>query len=201
MNDLKSVTEKFFEIQSNPGIFFKKFLESAKKNTSQKRISKGILYNIRPYQAHRAGFKQGKEIKSLSKNTKNIHIYYLDHNDNVVLIEIYGQCEKIINREFYFYKKNSIESAYFDDSERIRNITLSSLIDGKFIQDINVGRYGTSIYTYQYIDNLVKLILVNQKEYDQDESSTFQILFDYSDEEPSRIVNIFPNGYEEQIFP
>lgn len=201
MNTLQSITDKFFEIQSKPEIFFANFLESARKTTSQKRISKGILYNIRPYQAQRAGFKLGKEIKSTPKNTNNIHIYYLDHNDRVVLIEIHGQSENIINREFYLYNKNSIESVYFDNSERIRNITSSSLSDGKFIQDINVGRYGTSTYTYKYSNNLVTLISVNQKEHDQNKSSNFKILFEYSGEEPSKIIHSFPNGYQEQIFP
>ncbi|WP_455930634.1 hypothetical protein [Pseudomonas fluorescens] len=197
----QSITDKFFEIQSKPEIFFAKFLESAKTNTSRTRISKGILYNIRPYQAQIAGFKPGKEIKSIPKNTNNIHIYYLDHNDRVLLIEIYGQFENIINREFYFYKKNTIESVYFDNSERIRNITSSSIRSGKFIQDINVGRYGTSFYTYKYDNNLISLISVNQKEHDQNESSNFEILFYYSGEEPNKIINSFPNGYQEQIFP
>lgn len=201
MNTLQNAIKRFSEIQSESDIFFKKFLNAAQKNTSRKCISRGILYNLRPYQAQRSGFQPGKEIKFTPKSTKNIYVYYFDRGDRVVLIEIYGQSEKIINREFYFYDEESIESVYFDSDGYIRNMTLSALSGGKFIQDINIGTYGISIYSYKYTGDLLSFIFVNQKENEQEKSSTFQMLFEYSGEKLSRIISVFSNGYKEQNFP
>jgi len=201
MNEVQGVIDRFFDLQSKSKMLFADFLESAKKAAARRRIGRGVLYNMRPYQAQRSGFKLGKEIRAFPKNTRDIHVYYLGRNDKAILVEVYGQSGDVVNREFYFYNKNSMESICFDSSERVRNITLSYLDGEKFTRDVNAGKYGASIRAYKYNGGLVSMISVCQKEYEQGEMSTFQELFYYSGEELDRIINSFPNGFQQQVFP
>ncbi|BCQ62807.1 hypothetical protein PBOI14_45570 [Pseudomonas sp. Boi14] len=199
--ELQELEKEFYEIQSKPDVFLDSFLKAAKEKVVRKTISKGALFNIRPFEIQRAGFKLGKELKSLPKNVKNTHIYYFDKSDRAVMIDIYGQSESIINRDFHFHDKEKIKSVYIDSTRKIRNITINSIADGRILRDANFGKYGSSTSDYLYDDERLSSISVMQKQHDQELYSTHQVLFYYLDGTVSKIINEFPNGYQEIRYP
>ncbi|WP_347905577.1 hypothetical protein [Pseudomonas purpurea] len=201
MNELHWLNEQFHEIQPKADSFLDTYLSSVKTRAVRNVISKGALYNLRPFEIQRSGFKLGKELKALPKNIKNTHIYYFDIEERVILTEIYGQSGKIKNRAFYFYEANEFKSICFNSGGSIRNIMLSSLDTGRIVQEINFGKYGESSYNYLYENNRLTSITIKQKEHDQDDYSSHQVLFKYLDGEMIKITNVFPNGYQEQRYP
>lgn len=201
MSKSHRLDEQFHEVQSKADSLLSTYLSSVKADVSRTTISKGVLYNLRPYEAQRSGFKLGKELKALPKSIKNTHVYYFDREDRVSLIEIYGQSENIINREFYFYEEDSLKSIYFNSGGGIRNIMLSLVVGGMVVKDINFGKYGEGSCDYLYEDGLLKSIMVKQKEHGQKNYSSYQVLFEYLDGQMSKIFNVFPNGYQEQRYP
>ena len=124
-NELAILTQKYTEIESNSMEIEQHYYRDVLAQSSHHKISKGALLNIRPFETQLAGFKLGKELKKLPKTIKNTHIYYFDQADNVLMIEIYGQAETIIHRQYYFYTDDHVESIYFTHGGSIRNITLS----------------------------------------------------------------------------
>lgn len=201
MSEFHRLNEQFHEIQSKADSFLGTYLDSVKTHVVRNIISKGAMYNLRPFEAQRSGFKLGKELKILPKNIKNTHVYYFDKKDRVVLVEIYGQSENVINREFYFYETNSFKSIYFNAGCSISNIMLSLIKGEKIVQDINFGKYGEGVFDYLYEGDRLKSITVKQKEHDQRDYSSYQVLFEYLDGQMSKIFNVFPNGYQEQRYP
>lgn len=201
MSESHWLNEQFHEIQSKAETCLNAYLISATTRTVRSTISKGALYNLRPFEIQRSGFKLGKELKSLPKSIKNTHVYYFDREDRIILTEIYGQSEKIINREFCFYETNEFKSIYFNSGDSIRNVMLSSLDAGRIVRDINFGKYGEGIYNYSYEGDILTSITVKQKEHSQEDYSSYQILFEYLDGQMIKITNVFPNGYQEQRYP
>ncbi|MFJ2320578.1 hypothetical protein [Pseudomonas sp. NPDC087817] len=201
MNKSHELQQQFHELQLKAEHFLSAYLSSANLRVVRNTISKGALYNFRPFEIQRSGSKLGKVLKSLPKNIKNTHVYYFDRENRVVFVEIYGQSENVINREFYFYEEGEIKSIYFNAAGSIRNVMLSLNEGDKIKQDINYGKFGESISDYIYVGDRLESIEVKQKEHDQENWSSYQVLFEYSDGQVSKITNSFPNGYQEQRYP
>ncbi len=197
----QELEKEFYEVQSKPDVFIDSFLKIVKEKTARKTLSKGALFNLRPFEIQRAGFQLGKELKSLPKSIKNTHVYYFDKSDRVLMIDIYGQSESIVNRDFYFYDKENIKNIYINSTKTIRNITISSIFNGKIERDSNFGKYGCSTSDYLYDGERLSSISVMQKQHDQELCSTYQVLFDYLDGAVSKIINEFPNGHQEIRYP
>ncbi|MBG3037414.1 hypothetical protein GHV27_05950 [Proteus mirabilis] len=179
-----------------------KYYNSVMSSFSYKKISKGRLYNIKPYEIQRAGFNLGKELKEKPKKTKGVCVYYFDSKDNILLIEIYGQNENIINRHYYFHTVNQIKSIYFNSGHQsIRNIDLLKCKNGQVVEVLNYGEMGSSISNYIYDSGKLIEIDIKQKEHNKNEIAKYKVYFEYKDEILNRIVDKHPNGYEEQRYP
>ncbi|MNH35661.1 hypothetical protein D3C79_963670 [compost metagenome] len=61
--------------------------------------------------------------------------------------------------------------------------------------------FGCSISDYVYSGSRLSRIRVQQKEHAESSFSEFDVVFEYCGEELESIINIFPNGYQEQRFP
>lgn len=119
----------------------------------------------------------------------------------IVFVEIYGQDENIINKEFYVYGDNCIERIYFTNVGRLRNISML-LVEGECIKkELNWGVYGCSESDYVYAGSRLEKILVQQKEHVDPSFNEFEVDFEYNADELMCIVNVFPNGYQEQRYP
>lgn len=200
-NELEILAQKYTEIALNSADIESHYYHDALTKSCYQKISKGALLNIRPFETQLAGFKLGKELKKLPKAIKNTHVYYFDQADNVLMIEIYGQAETIIHRQYYFYTDDRIESIYFTHGESIRNITLSIHKDDRTSQLINYATFGYSISQYIYDHETLMEIDVQQKEHDQDVYTNFKVIFEYEDDCLSKIIRRYPNGYEEIRYP
>ncbi|MDH1576622.1 hypothetical protein [Pseudomonas sp. GD03746] len=198
---LGCLKEKFETINSNAAESMEAYLSEALPIVSKKVISKGAFYNVRPYEVERAGFKKGCLLKKLPENIKNTHVYNLDERDRIVFVEVYGQSENIVSKEFYKYDDASIERTHFTSVGRLRNISLSVVEGGLIYRDLNWGAFGCSDSVYEYSGTQLEKIMVRQKEHADSEFSEFEVVFEYSGDELLRIVNVFPNGYQEQRFP
>lgn len=64
-----------------------------------------------------------------------------------------------------------------------------------------MGGYGCSESDYVYDGSCLVKILVRQKEHIDHEFSNFEVRFEYDAGSVVKIMNVFPNGYEEQRFP
>ncbi|WP_409314393.1 hypothetical protein [Pseudomonas putida] len=201
MNNLKDLERKYLEIESRAEEVLSSCLSEALYRSRRIVISKGPLYNVSPYEIERAGFKKGKALKKIPAHIKNTHLYHLDEYDKVVFVEIYGQSEKIINKEFYRYSGGGIERVHFTSTGKLRNISISLLEEGTVVKDMNWGQYGCSESNYVYADNRLEKIHVRQKEHIESAFSDFEVSFKYESGELVSIINVFPNGYEEQRFP
>ncbi|WP_082416209.1 hypothetical protein [Pseudomonas sp. NBRC 111127] len=201
MHDLKYLERKYLEIEPRTEEVLSSLLSEALCRSRRIVISKGALYNVSPYEIERAGFKKGKALRKIPSHTKNTHVYHLDEHDKVIFLEIYGQSESIINKEFYCYGGGCIERVHFTSAGKLRNISISLLEEGAVVKDINWGQYGCSESNYVYADKRLEKIHVRQKEHTESAFSDFEVSFEYDSGELVSIKNFFPNGYEEQRFP
>jgi len=201
--ELNQLEEKYNIITPNYGEIENDYYEIVMSNFSYKKISKGRLFNIRPFEAQQAGFKLGRELKKLPKAIKNTYVYYFNNENKVLLIEIYGQTENIINREYYFYTDNMIESIYFNSGTKsVRNIALSKIENGLITETINYGRVDSSVSTYIYQGDLLIEIDVQQRTHTQpDNIIPYKVYFEYKDGSLDKIIDKHPNGYEERRYP
>lgn len=201
MNNLKDLEGKYLEIESRAEQVLSSCLSEALSRARKIVISKGALYNVIPYEIERAGFKKGKVLKKIPVHIKNTHLYHLDEYDKVIFVEIYGQSENIINKEFYRYSGGCIERICFASSGKLRNVSTSLLEEGAVVKSMNWGQYGCSESNYVYVDSRLEKIHVRQKEHVESVFSDFDVNFKYESGELVSIINVFPNGYEEQRFP
>ncbi|MNJ41753.1 hypothetical protein [Pseudomonas fluorescens] len=201
MSDLKELQKEFLEVQSQSEMYLERLRGESKGRAVRKVISKGGVVNFRPFELQRAGFEFGKVVKEIPKNIKNTHVYYYDGNDKIIHVEVYGQTERVINNDFYFYGAEYIKSIHFSSGGGLRNIRLSEFSGAEFVRDLNVGKFGMSISEYAYESGVLKSILVSQKESMEAEFSLYTTVFNYAGGELSYIGNHFPNGYVEDRYP
>ncbi|HDT0389789.1 TPA: hypothetical protein QIB15_004889 [Klebsiella aerogenes] len=201
MTILKNLEDKFNKISSDSESYIISYSDSVRLNETKVVVSKGVLYNIRPYEIERAGFKIGKKLNKLPANVKNTHIYHFDSQERISLIEIFGQTSNIINKEFCIYEGDNLERIYFTSAGMLRNISLSVYNDGLIEKDFNWGMYGCSVSDYVYEDSILKKIYVQQKEHAESSFTEFEVVFSYKNAIIDTIKNVFPNGYEEQRYP
>ena len=143
-----------------------------------------------------------RELKENPKKIKGVCVYYFDTKDNILLIEIYGQNENIINRHYYFHTVNQIKSIYFNSGyQSIRNIDLLKCKNGQVMEVLNYGEMGSSISNYIYDSGKLIEIDIKQKEHNKNEIAKYKVYFEYKDDILNRIVDKHPNGYEEQRYP
>ncbi|PIT55464.1 hypothetical protein [Snodgrassella alvi] len=202
INELKILEKKYEEIMLSPAKIENDYFQNVMSSYAYKKISKGPSINIKPFDFQQAGFKKGRELKTLPKVIKYTHVYYFDSDNKILLTEIYGQADNIINREYFFYHENCIESIYFESGDKqVRNISL--LINKKEhpLYWVNYAKYGYSIWEYIYNDNVLVEIDVECKEHDDPEISYWKVDFEYESGELSKIIRRHPNGYEEQAYP
>lgn len=202
MYSLKELEKEFLEIKDNCESALLSYKSKALSMSKETVVSKGALYNVRPYEIERAGFKPGRKLNKIPSNVKNTHIYHFDDTKKIIMVEIYGQSSNVINVEFYLYGVDYVKRIFFTSTGKLRNITVSSFNKDKRIEkDINWGEYGCSISDYQYEGETLKMITVQQKEHHDAEFSEYNVVFNYSNEKLLNIMHIFPNGYSEQRYP
>ncbi len=201
MSEIQKLGEQFHAIASESDFFMATYSDAVKLRAARTLISKGPLCNVRPFEAQRAGFKPGKALKSLPAKLKDTHVYYLDGEGRVILVESYGGSAAVINRSFYFHERGELKSVHFNASGSLRNVILSFLDGARIAQDINFGKFGEASYDYLYEDDLLQSIKVCQKEHGQENHTEYQILFGYVDGQMDNISHVFPNGYLEQRYP
>lgn len=199
---LQTLKDKYEHIMLNPAKVEGELFQFVMSTFSYKKISKGGLYNIIPYEIQRAGLKFGKELKSFPKTIKNTHVYYFNDDNQILLIEVYGQNESIVNRNYYFYEGNTIESIYFNSGTKsVRNIALLKKENGKIYETISYGAFGCNISAYFYQKDELIEIDVQQKEHENEGFSCYKVLFEYKNNSLEKICYKHPNGYEEQRYP
>ncbi len=201
MYELEKLEKRYIEISSKHDSYLSEYTSNLSSRVNRIVISKGALYNLRPYEIERAGFKKGRKLNKLPSAIKNTHVYYFDDSDRIIFIEIYGQSENIINREFCVYNDNHLERLYFTSTGMLRNISISLFEDSIIKKDISWGMYGCSISNYIYSNSILERITVHQKEHKDASFSEFDVIFKYKNDDLESITNIFPNGYQEQRFP
>lgn len=201
MRELKALEEKFTKLSMNSESCLAELLHQSLPMEREMVIGKGALYNLRPYEIERAGFKLGKKLKEIPEKPKNIYIYHFDDKGRIVRIEICGQSASVVSNEFYTYCEDRIERLHFTSAGKLRNISWIFTSGGVVSSDFNWGMYGCSASLYTYSDELLEMIHVQQKEHIDPCFSDFKVLFRYDGDALISIFNIFPNGYQEQRYP
>lgn len=201
MYGLEELGLKFSKISSECEQYLSEKTPEVLSLTKSTVITKGAFYNLRPFEIERAGFKKGRKLNKLPASIKNTHVYYLDDAGRILLIDIYGQSENIINKEFCLYGKDFLERSHFTSAGDLRNISVSFFKDELLVKDLNWGMYGCSESDYIYSGTILEKITVHQKEHVDSAFSTFDVIFKYKNGELESITNLFPNGYHEQRFP
>lgn len=201
MFELEKIEKKYNEISSNSERYLSRYLSNITLNLNGIVISKGALYNLRPYEMERAGFKKGRKLNKLPSAIKNTHVYYFDKLERIILIEIYGQSKNIIHKECCIYDDDSLERLYFTNTGILRNISISFFENSIVKKEINWGMYGCSISNYIYNNSILEKITILQKEHKYLSFSELDVIFKYKNDNLESITHIFPNEYQEQRFP
>jgi len=201
MYGLEELGLKFSKVSSECEQYLSEKTPEVLSLTKSTVITKGAFYNLRPFEIERAGFKKGRKLNKLPASIKNTHVYYLDDAGRILLIDIYGQSENIINKEFCLYGKDFLERSHFTSAGDLRNISVSFFKDELLVKDLNWGMYGCSESDYIYSGTILEKITVHQKEHVDSAFSIFDVIFKYKNGELESITNLFPNGYHEQRFP
>lgn len=202
-NQLKLLKKKYDQIVLSPKEIENDYYQNVMSKYAYKKISKGPSYNVWPFDYQIGGFKKGRELKKLPKLINNTRVYYFDGNDKILLTEIYGKTERIIDREYYFYCKNDIESIYFISTIGaidVANISLLMNKNGYANQLISYAKYGYGIWKYNYFNNTLVEIDVQCKGHDETEITFYKTYLKYNNGELNRIISKYPNGYEVQRY-
>lgn len=203
MDYIAKQKEKFDFINTNivNNDYINKKIKEKKSLTKNIVIGKGMLYTTEPYQREINGFKSGKVLKKIPKNSKDVNLYHFDENDNIIMIYKYGQSENIINIDFIDYIDDFYDVISISNSDNLRNIQTFFIKNKMIIKDINWGKYGCSLSIYSYNENGVLInIKTEQKEHSSDNFSYFNIVFEYVDNVLNKITKVFPNGYKEVCY-
>jgi hypothetical protein len=166
-------------------------------------IGKGFLFNLRDYEEETFGFKQGKTLNKLPKNTKNIKIYSFNEClNNIIMVDTYGNAPNIIDREFCFYEHNTLKTIYYSGGFiRLRNVSLTiETTNDKTETVFNYGPYGISIRKYIYQNNILEKIIVETKEHNKNEYTNYELLFEFTGNNLVKITQAYPNGYKKEIY-
>jgi len=201
MNDLEQLESEFNKINSDSEKFLSLFLKNALASAAKIVTSKGAIYNFSPYETEQSGFKLGKEIKNNPKSKKNVYVYHFDSADKILFIYEYGKWENIIDKDFFFYEAGGLKRICFTSTNDLGNISISYFKKNVATKKINWGKYGWSVFDYHYNNNILEKISVQQKEHSKSIVGTHEVIFYYEENKLEKIVNVFPNGYEEKMFP
>jgi len=179
------------------------FLEKSEKESKKTIISKGFLFDMRPFENEIAGFKKGKECQSFPKNTKNVIVYHFNDKEQIIMIEEYGQAPNIINREFFIYADNTLKSLYYSSGGNdLKSIRLSIFDKEKTINVFNHGKYGISIKKYIYEGELLRKIQIKSKEFDDIDFSDSELVFEYADNRELEIITeVYPDEEPRELYP
>ncbi|RPD43601.1 hypothetical protein DNI29_23455 [Hymenobacter sediminis] len=187
-----SITQAFSEEQDK---FDHHFTEINKLITHEEWTA-GQYFNIGPYDFQRSGFKQGKKINKKPISTKNKYCYSFDIHNNIIVIKHGLSINNQYNYEFIYYDSSRITSLLYASNKTLINIKIRNIVDNK-VQTLDLkGVRGSKHEEYFYNDNLLTRIRVDQWNNDQ-QGTSFNVLFSYNGEEVNKIKNIFDNGYEE----
>ena len=182
-------------------IEYEKLKNNISKIVNKTIISKGFLYNIIDYENEIAGYKKGKILKKLPENTKDVKIYHFNENNQIVLIEKYGRNVNIVDREYCFYERNSIKTIYYNSPKSLRNVKLSFNNKNNRTETVcNYGKYGVTIQKYIYYDDVLKKILIDTKEHEDEEYENQELMFEFKENILVKITQLFSNGYTKIIY-
>ncbi|MEQ9881790.1 hypothetical protein ABRP83_06335 [Pectobacterium brasiliense] len=201
MKDIDTLKSEFEKINATPQIFLDKFYSDAKKNTAYQKISKGRLFNIRPFETERFGFKLGKELKNAPKNKKDIQLWNFNFTGDVLLVERFGSNERIQYSDFYFYSDSIIRVIGFYDVDSLAFVMDVVFNNGKVVKELSYGKFGSSFSDYNYNDDVLIDIVTHEREHTQEEYTNNTLFFSYENGTLSKIVKSYPNGYQEQRYP
>ncbi|MCO6565707.1 MAG: hypothetical protein J6581_09740 [Apibacter sp.] len=202
INELKILKKKYEEIMLSSAKIESEYFQTVMSSYAYKKISKGPSFNIKPFDFQQAGFKKGRDLKVLPKVIDNTYVYYFNSENEILLTENYGETDNFINREYYFYHGNCIESIYFGSGNSgVGNVSLLKGIKERPNYWITYATYGYAIWEYIYNGDILVEINVKCKEHEQNEFTFFKTCFEYNCGELNKIILKYPNGYEVQRYP
>jgi len=159
----------------------------------------GRYFNVVPFEFERAGFKKGKILKSIPKETKNKICYLYDEQGRIIAVKEGNNINENFTYIFYQHFDDHIYSFRFNISGSIINARTISVIDNLIIRMERCTNLGSSIENYNYQGTILESIEVSQKSGDVEQD--FKVLFSYnSDGSLKQIKNVHPNGYEEVVY-
>ncbi|PIT20854.1 hypothetical protein BGI34_01940, partial [Snodgrassella alvi] len=196
INELKILKKKYEEIMLSSAKIESEYFQTVMSSYAYKKISKGPSFNIKPFDFQQAGFKKGRDLKVLPKVIDNTYVYYFNSENKILLTENYGETDNFINREYYFYRGNCIESIYFGSGNSgVGNVSLLIGIKERPNYWVTYATYGYAIWEYIYNDDILVEINVKCKEHEQTELTFFKTCFEYNHGELNKIILKYPNGY------
>lgn len=184
----KDAASKFEEMKSAADLLAKEIVWTG-----------GRYFNVVPFEFERAGFRRGKILKSLPKETKNKICYVFDERGKIIAIKEGNNIDENFTYIFYQHFDDHIYSFRFNNSGAIINARTISVIDKVIVHMERCANLGTSIENYNYQGTVLGSIGVSQRSGDVEQD--FKVLFFYnSDGSLKQIKNVHPNGYEEVVY-
>ncbi|VFB12037.1 Uncharacterised protein [Aeromonas salmonicida] len=201
MKEMDTLKSEFEKINTTSRVFLEEFYSDVKKHATVKKISKGRLFNIRPFEAERFGFKLGKELNNVPKNKKDVQFWSFNSTGDTLLVERVGANGEVQYNDFYFYSDSIVRVIGFYDVDSLAFVMDIVFNNGKVMKEFSYGRFGTSFSDYHYNDDMLTDIIVHEREHSQEGYSNHTLLFGYENGVLSEIVKCYPNGYRERRYP
>lgn len=193
----KEIEKQFIEIEDN---YIEK-IKYTREMCSRQIISKGIMFNVYPFEAQRHGWKvSGKEISKVIMKD-NCYIYYFDDKNKIRLVENVSEfLGKIHYFVLYDYKENGVYSCRCI-SDKLISMSFAKFVDGICVEKYTVGHEKWNLEKYIYKDGKLMCIdifqIYNNIEMELKEVHKFYYNINGKLE---LIQRKCPNGYSENLF-
>lgn len=200
MRESEILHEIFHSLQKNQKEKHDDLLEEAQSKIDSVKYSKTVLVELYPFENEIFGLDKGVELKGDNVVNKEIKKNYFSKNRRLVMTEDLLATNKVTGRSFYFYRDDFVERISF---HKIGTFKLKSL--SRFYNEsgklINKGIMGEACWNFEYINDSLTLIHVEEKEYSSGDIQKRDVELIYDEGKLLKeVINKYENGSSQVMY-
>ncbi|MCL2023091.1 MAG: hypothetical protein FWG82_01830 [Oscillospiraceae bacterium] len=195
-----ALKERFEQVQQR----YSDMAEEKKNAATRTVICKGKLYNVLPFESERNGDKLKGKILTEPIAHNDCHIYHLDGQDRVILIEDISPFSSkpgyfICSYTLYNYNDEYIERIAGSNST-LNRVEWAYLKSGTVNEILCWAKHGCIVNLFDYDDYVLTGIRHFQKPHNGNPESKFDLSFHYDKGNLTLIQRAWVNGRKETIY-
>ena len=177
-----------------------------KRNAAVKTVvSKGYICDVLPFENELYGYKLNGKILPKPVAHDDCHIYHLDSQDKVILIEDISTFSTKLDYSIgfytlYTYNENIIERIYGNNTEPYQ-VKWAYSESGKIKETLCWAKEAHDIEVYNYDEAILKTIRHFQKQHKDNRESQFDLEFIYDGKSTLACIRrVWQNGYTQMDY-